>query len=661
MFFSVAWLRLPLAVSLLLPALARAHEDSLFTSSVTYCAPPEEILVQQFDVAYFAANSSVSFNISAASVLPNLNVSATLYINVYGMQPLNLTIDICSLFSGALCPLPMYNFTGWDSIPLPSSLDVASRLPGIAYVIPDLEAFAQLTLTEVGTDQVKACVQSTLSNGWSTHQRAVEWTTAAMALLALLGSIWQSVMMDALALMPVRLLDLVYLYQTIAASGLLGLNYPVVYRAFTLNFAWALGLFAAGPSSHVQHSINSMRHLTGGQLADASSGGAVPLVNRKMSPYNVPESANTFLAPAALPRVRLAEGLLARASAAGSAVRVGGDVATVTPESANVLAPGIPIFVNSIGIATANAFVTVFLVGLVYAAVVLAALALAYGAAVALGRTRKGRDSDKLAEFRQEYPAWARAWGLRAASVCVVPVLVFSFYQWTLKDSWLSVLLSVITLLTIAGIVLYSYYLVIRSVVRARSSSTAPAPPPSTVPLTAPYAPHRAWYGALLLAAVLVKALVTAFGSATGLAQAVVFLATDVLVFAALVVLKPYRTRRADVLMGFLAAVRMVASGLLIAFAQSLSLKPIPRVVIGIITAIIFSVAVLVMFFNVFVNMGLWRLLCDALCCARRRRAGDRALASNPSHGSDPSILEKGGASPVSGASGEGEAYREQQ
>ena len=39
------------------------------TSSVTYCEPPEAILIQEFSIIYFAANQSVSFNISAASVV----------------------------------------------------------------------------------------------------------------------------------------------------------------------------------------------------------------------------------------------------------------------------------------------------------------------------------------------------------------------------------------------------------------------------------------------------------------------------------------------------------------------------------------------------------------------------------------------------------------
>lgn len=39
------------------------------TSSVSYCAPPSAILIQQFDISYIAANDSVVFNVTAASVV----------------------------------------------------------------------------------------------------------------------------------------------------------------------------------------------------------------------------------------------------------------------------------------------------------------------------------------------------------------------------------------------------------------------------------------------------------------------------------------------------------------------------------------------------------------------------------------------------------------
>jgi hypothetical protein len=313
----------------------------------------------------------------------------------------------------------MYNFTGTDSIALPSSLGVSSRIPGVAYKIPDLEAFAQLTLVETTTGIMKACVQSTLSNGWSTHQLAVEWSTGGLALLGLLSALLQSHSPDALA--PYRLLDLFYLYQSIATTSFLNLNYPSVYRAFALNFAWAMGLFA---SATMQQSINDMRHLTGGNMADASEGSAVGLVNRKLSPYNVlPTSSAISVSSLATHIGKLPQSFAAALSdfgtlnyAAGplgniSELVVGG-VATVTQSSANVLQAGVPIFANSLGIATANAFMTAFLLALIFIAIALGTLGLGYLAVVIILRIGVGK-REQLMEIRYGFPAFARAWGFR--------------------------------------------------------------------------------------------------------------------------------------------------------------------------------------------------------------------------------------------------------
>ncbi|KAG2134269.1 hypothetical protein BD769DRAFT_1444063, partial [Suillus cothurnatus] len=69
------------------------------------------LLIQRFDVAYSAKNQSLWLNISAASVDANINVTVNVLLKVDGMHPVNFMIVLCSLFSDALCPLPMYNFT----------------------------------------------------------------------------------------------------------------------------------------------------------------------------------------------------------------------------------------------------------------------------------------------------------------------------------------------------------------------------------------------------------------------------------------------------------------------------------------------------------------------------------------------------------------------
>ena len=330
----------------------------------------------------------------------NVNVSANLFLNVYGAHPLNITIDICTLFNGALCPLPLYVFNGSETLPLPSSIKFTSDIPKIAYKIPDLEAFAQLTLTEVGTGELKACIQSTLSNGWSTHQPGVSWGIGGLALLALFSSVWQSFLLDSIA--PFRFLDLLGLYQTIASSGFFDLNYPVVYRAFTLNFSWAMGIFSQSPKSSMQESITNMRHLTGGDLAGSTAGASVALVNRGLSPYNT----QLFAYLQALFPIDLSAYATSRTSL------VARDVQTVTSQSSNVLDAGVPIYVNTIGIATANAFMTAFFSALILLAITLALLLIIYGVA-SLASRQASTSPHWLAEIRPRFPLFARAWGLR--------------------------------------------------------------------------------------------------------------------------------------------------------------------------------------------------------------------------------------------------------
>ncbi|KAH9986524.1 hypothetical protein BJV74DRAFT_964366 [Russula compacta] len=599
MFFSVARLRL-IALSLVTLPLVHSHEDVLFTSSVSYCAPPENLLVEQFDVAYFPSNNSLVFNVSAASVQANVNVTANLFLNVYGMHPVNITLNICEIFNGALCPLPLYVFNGSETLILPSSIKVSSEIPKIAYKIPDLEAFAQLTLTEVGTGQLKACIQSTLSNGWSTHQPGVSWGIGGLAFLTLFSAAWQSFLPDSIA--PFRLLDLLGLYQTVASSGFFDLNYPVVYRAFTLNFSWAMGLFSQSPTSSMQKSITNMRHLTGGDLAGSTGGGSVALVNRKLSPYRrayaVPSTLIT--AAQALRHVDLPVSIRQVHTSRDAFLPpppVVRDVQTVTSQSSNVLEAGVPIYVNTIGIATANAFITAFFSALILLAITLAVLAMIYGVIILSPRTRSHR-----AEIR--FPLVARSWGLRIALICFFPLATFALYQWTLKDSWLSTLLSVITFLVILGIVGCA---AIGVLLFGRRSSPwlLTEDLPVHQPLYGQYRIPRYYFFALPLLSTLIRAILIAAAKNNGTVQIVTVVCIELFLFLFHIALKPAKTRRADILSVFLAIIRLVTASLLVPFIVPIALPPIPRVVIGIIVLVLFSIAIVVMFFNTLWNLGL--------------------------------------------------------
>ena len=322
------------------------------------------------------------------------------------MHPYNLTVDLCSLVHGALCPLPMYNFVGEDSIPLSRYVDVGLYIPAIAYKIPDLEAFVQLTLIEVGTGDVKACVQATLSNGWTTHVPGVEWATGALALLAFISALWQSRKPDSLA--PHRLVDIFYLFQTIAASGLLNLNYPIVYRAFTFNFRWALGFFL-GPG--VQMGINDMRNRTGGHLDDAT-GNALALTNRKASPYNALESMPTVhFTPFAEGAIFSRSGDVPVSNNFSDAlVLATTDVQTATP--ANTIKQGIPIWLTTTGIPEQNGLMNVFFVTLIILGTASAVVAITYLVLRLLRRAGLG-SSERFPPVGFNRVVFVKSWLLR--------------------------------------------------------------------------------------------------------------------------------------------------------------------------------------------------------------------------------------------------------
>ena len=156
-------------------------------------------------------------------------------------------------------------------------------------------------------------------------------------------------------------------------------------------------------------------------------------------------------------------------------------------------------------------------------------------------------------------------------------------------------------------------------------------PWPYHAPLWGQYRSERRWHFIPLLVALLAKSAFIAFGQANGKMQVVVLVILEGLVFISIIVLKPYETRGAGVLAGFLAVVRLVCTGLMIAFLPSLGVKAIIRVVIGFIIAVIFSIAVVVMFFNT-----VWNIL--------RPLFSRKGSPLSPSDSSHSSALEKGSA-----------------
>jgi hypothetical protein len=176
-----------------------------------------------------------------------------------------------------------------------------------------------------------------------------------------------------------------------------------------------------------------------------------------------------------------------------------------------------------------------------------------------------------------------------------------------LKDSWASVLLSVLSLLAVlAGIAIPSFVLI-----HGMRRSTANILKPHADANGALYQGYREarWYtfGPVLLAT-LVRALLIAFAQGSALVQIALLLVVELLLFGTLLVFRPAHTRRGDVLQGFLAGARVVGAGAMLAFVPSLGVQPIPRVAIGIVLAVLFSICVLVTALSIVRHLGVFAL-----------------------------------------------------
>jgi Transient receptor potential (TRP) ion channel len=184
---------------------------------------------------------------------------------------------------------------------------------------------------------------------------------------------------------------------------------------------------------------------------------------------------------------------------------------------------------------------------------------------------------------------------LMIISQCLIsfaPITIFAVYQWTLTDSRLSAALSVLTLvLLLTGILPPTLHILF---LRFRSQPITPTHYPVYAPLITPYRPSRILFFLLPLLATALRAalLSSANTQSNGLAQALALLAIESLLLLAHVVLRPHRTRAEDVWGAGLAGVRVVGAGLLLVFVGALGVSPIPRVVVGILMAVVWTGAV---------------------------------------------------------------------
>ncbi|BGP00185.1 hypothetical protein NBRC10513v2_004409 [Rhodotorula toruloides] len=532
-------------------------------SAVSYCSTSRAIEVKKFLLEYEPNQGpagTISFDISAASVESNLNANLQLGLVAYGINAINTTIQLCDILGGVLCPLPQYDFVGSATIPLPTSLAGNIDIPGAAYWIPDLEATAYVRLLRVSDGSEAACLRVDLANGKTTRWASVSWALGGLAIgCVLLSALWflvgtlvypaasytsttsptdPNAAWASLGRRKERLFLLMSILQFVATTGLLSINYPIIYEAFTSNFAWCLGLIRETP---VVNAIDSLRARTGGNLTQlAGRSGLVGGTEALKSIYSrssvaypsageiatsLLEEIGHTLSPKSASTSSLARRALSLLSSSSSTAHLArrqfgnpmSGIPSTNPSQAvavpdvqetNTLTAvhyGIPHFLVNLDISPFDGFMLVFINFLFLCAMAIA-LAILGGAVWALVRLVQRRTRSRLAarggyggeeakvgyedkgaatggRFRAlrrrtsgTFTTLLRASTLRLLLIAWYPLLVFTFFQWTLgsSDSYAPIVLSVFTsvLTTLALLILaIRFFFLARRALRPRLTS----------------------------------------------------------------------------------------------------------------------------------------------------------------------------------------------
>lgn len=469
---------------------------------------------------------------------------------------------------------------GSGNYPFPDGM--LPSIPGIAWKMANIEAYARIELESKG--EIVACLQATLTNGWTTENTGVKWGTGAFSLAAVLLATIHSIFFRSSSSALYRWFDVLYLYQSAAAAGLMHLNYPLVYTAFVRNFAWSFGLF---PNDTVQNTINTLRHRTGGKMP-FSAFQLVQYINTKFSPYNELPAHKRALLPALL-----------------------------NSEDKDMLSIGIPVIVNSIGIPLANALSTVFFWFLACFAILTAFHALLGLLVFVL--------TSKNAVHGQKGPNWAinlrRTWwqfcannALRVCLAWVLPIVLFACYQWVIgnRDSGLSVFWAVLGVVLVVGPLLAAF---IWTVHRNRQPAISDISVPRLWsdyrifhaagylyrPFKSRY--HFFWFAPCMLGTI-IKACFIGLGPGSPWVQVIGCLAVEFIILVLLIVLRPFKKVWDNILSILLALLRMIVFGCPIAFLESLHIQAIPRTAIGIGMIVVTGIATILLLLDFLWNIG---------------------------------------------------------
>lgn len=610
--------------------------DIISTNGFSTCQSGDStIQVQNVDISFDRSTNKITFNVAGKSDIEQ-NVVASLVVQAYGVQVYNQTFDPCAADTKVdqLCPVPAGQFSAQGEQEIPS--EYASKIPSIAYTIPDLDGTAKMVLS--GKDGSEAaCIQSSVTNGKSVELPAVQGVAAAIAAGALVLSGASAALAGGkpgVSHSSPGFMEVMWWFQGMAMDGMYTVNYPGIYRSYTKNFAFSTGLVSWGS---MQTSIDNFRKSTGGNLTD-NSYAYLKNATLRYQDGSTASPSGSFRRLA----LRSLDYLLPR-QVSGITTSVNGTSSNTTSNSQeSEFVSGIKAYTEQLTVPDTNAFMTILLIFAIVIGVIVVGILLFK--VILEAWSLFGKFPKSLTTFRKEY------WRVMATTITSLVLLLYGvwtlycIFQFRKGDSWAAKLLAGLTLgLFTALLAFYSWkiWVVARKLKKMQGSASALYENKETwKKYKLFYENYKTQYWWLFMPFIIymfAKGCVLAGGDGHGMAQSIGQLAIESVMLILLLWNRPYDRKSGNWINIVIQVVRVISVACILVFVEEFGIakttQTITGVVLIVVQASLTGILAILIAINAIIN-----------CCKenphRKRRKAAEKMQTNDLEG-DAFLLDK--------------------
>lgn len=492
------------------------------------------------------------------------------------------------------CKVPAGAFSASGSQDISASY--ANKIPAIAFQVPDIAATATLELTSIDTNENIGCITSDISNGKTTNVAAVTYVAAAIAGAALVmggvtaassavaGGAGAGASAGAGSAAPSpSFFEVFSWFQGMAMNGMSSVTLPQVYRSFSKNFGFSMGLI---PWAQMQISIDDFRQATGGNLTQDS----VQFLKNATLVFT--DGSTETLDSSA--KFRRAMDTFAYIASRGVTTSVGAnetaDNSTVSnvETQVRVAVSGIKAYAEELSIPSANTFMTVLLiVSIVVASIVVIILLVKVilEAWALYASFPKG-----LTGFRKHY------WFTMGRTITQLILLLYGtwtlycIFQFTEGDSWAAKTLAAVTLALITGVLVFFGYKIFTTAKRLTETNGDVSQLYENKDMWIRYSLFYEnykkdywWIFVPTITYMFAKGCILAAGDNHGLAQSIAQLLVEAIMLGVLVWNRPYERKSGNVINIMIAVVRVLSVICILVFVDEFAVSETTTTVTGVV------------------------------------------------------------------------------